>query len=416
MNKHYRWIPSTYFMQALPFAVVMILTSIFYKDFHIDNTSIAFYTSLLILPWSFKPIIAPLLENLAPKRFLTISAQLFAGFCLLTLALVLFLPHFFWISIFIFFILATVGSIHDTCSDGTYLINLNEQEQAKFVGVRIVFYQVARFFVVSGLVIASGVFAEHLSLRTSWQLVFIIAAIVSLMLGFYNRFFIPKHPEDSIHKISIHKSFIPVIKEIFKTQHLFIAALFIFMFNMPEAQLLKIVPLYLIDAKAHGGLDLSNINVGIIFGGFGIVAIMIGAFLSGRLVARYGVKRSLIPLCIATVLSNLFYLLLYFPVFHHLWLVTVVLCVAQFGYGISNGAFMTYLLYQSNNRPYQMSLYAYGTAIMAFGMSFAGSLSGLMQQYLGYHDFFLWIIIFGAIITVLTIITVKKMSANENLS
>ncbi len=405
---HYRWIPTTYFMQGMPFAIVMSLTSIFYKELKIDNVTIAFYTSILILPWSLKPLITPFLENLAPKRKLTILAQASVGFTLVLIVIALFYKNFFYISTIIFFLLACIGSIHDICSDGTYLLNLTEKDQADFVGVRIIFYQVARFVVASGLVVFVGCLEHYYSITTAWQFVLMLAAILALCLAIFNWFMIPTHRNDKTLTVSLYKNFVPVFQEIFKTPNLFLTALFIFIYNMPEIQLIKIVPLYLLDHKSHGGLALSNIHLGTIYGGFGIVAVMIGASLSGKIVARYGIKKTLLPLTFFTVCSNAFYLLFYFQILHQLWLITIVLCITQFGFGISNGAYMTYLLYQANGRPYQMSLYAYSTAIMAFGMSVGGSFSGLLQQFLGYHTFFLWILVFGAIILLLTYITVNK--------
>lgn len=410
MNKrHYYWVPTTYFMQSLPFTIIMVLSTIFYKDLSLSNTDNAFYSSILILPWSLKPFITPFLENLAPKYLLTYLSQIIVGLCLILVCLSLFLEHFFWISFIALSLMAFTGSIHDICSDGTYLINLTQNQQAEFVGIRIIFYQVARLFVLSGLVVLSGVLQKFFPITVSWQFVFLLAALISIFLGSYHHFVIPKSPNDVINSNKLSDSLKPLFKEIMATPNLLIVFLFLFIFNMPEGQLLKIVPLFLLDSKAHGGLALSNVSVGIIYGGFGILAIMIGAFLSGRMAAKYHIKQVLLPLTALTVLSNVSYLLFALSNFHSFTSILVILFITQLGYGLSNGAFMTYLLFQCHDRPYQMSLYAYGTAVMALGISTAGSISGYLQTLLGYKEFFIWIIIFGLVTLYLTKLAVMKL-------
>jgi hypothetical protein len=45
------WIPTLYLAEGLPYVVVMTVSVIMYKGFHVTNTQIALYTSSLYLPW-----------------------------------------------------------------------------------------------------------------------------------------------------------------------------------------------------------------------------------------------------------------------------------------------------------------------------------------------------------------------------
>ena len=47
----WKWIPSLYFDQGIPYVTVMTIAVIFYKRMEISNTDIALYTSWLYLPW-----------------------------------------------------------------------------------------------------------------------------------------------------------------------------------------------------------------------------------------------------------------------------------------------------------------------------------------------------------------------------
>ena len=62
------WVPSLYFVQGLPYVVVMTLSVVLYKNLGLSNTDIALYTSWLYLPWVIKPLWSPLLELFSTKR------------------------------------------------------------------------------------------------------------------------------------------------------------------------------------------------------------------------------------------------------------------------------------------------------------------------------------------------------------
>ena len=52
----WRWIPSLYFCQGIPYVVVMTLAVVMYKNLKVSNTDIALYTSWLYLPRVLKPL------------------------------------------------------------------------------------------------------------------------------------------------------------------------------------------------------------------------------------------------------------------------------------------------------------------------------------------------------------------------
>ena len=62
------WIPSLYFASGLPYHAITSISDIMYKDMGVDNTSIAFYTSILLVPWTIKPLWSPFVEMLDTRR------------------------------------------------------------------------------------------------------------------------------------------------------------------------------------------------------------------------------------------------------------------------------------------------------------------------------------------------------------
>ena len=63
------WIPSTWFAMGLPFVALSTASAIMYKNFGISDASIAFWTSLIMLPWTLKPLWGPFLEMFKTKKY-----------------------------------------------------------------------------------------------------------------------------------------------------------------------------------------------------------------------------------------------------------------------------------------------------------------------------------------------------------
>ena len=75
----WRWIPSLYFAEGLPYVAVMTIAVIMYKRLGLSNTDIALYTSWLYLPWVIKPFWSPFVDLLKTKRWWIVTMQLLIG-------------------------------------------------------------------------------------------------------------------------------------------------------------------------------------------------------------------------------------------------------------------------------------------------------------------------------------------------
>jgi PAT family beta-lactamase induction signal transducer AmpG len=122
------WVPSLYFAQGLPFAVVAIMASIMYKKLGMSNEDIAYWTGLLGFAWVFKPLWSPLLEMAGSKKKLVVIFQILGGVAMLAVALSLRQPGFFTFSIGLLSLVAFASATHDIASDGSYICNLSQQQ------------------------------------------------------------------------------------------------------------------------------------------------------------------------------------------------------------------------------------------------------------------------------------------------
>src|SRR5471032_1721053 len=89
-----RWVPSVYFAEGLPYAVVTGMAAVALLDFGFSAGETAMYSGLLALPWAFKPFWAFALERYGSRRGWIVAMQ--AAMTLLLMALAFILPNQSW--------------------------------------------------------------------------------------------------------------------------------------------------------------------------------------------------------------------------------------------------------------------------------------------------------------------------------
>lgn len=150
------WIPTLYLAQGLPYVAVMTISVIMYKRMGISNTDIALYTSWLYLPWVIKPLWSPFVDLLKTKRWWIVTMQLFVGAGFAGIAFMIPVPFFFQATLAFFWLLAFSSATHDIAADGFYMLALDSNNQAKFVGIRSTFYRIATIMGQGVLIILAG--------------------------------------------------------------------------------------------------------------------------------------------------------------------------------------------------------------------------------------------------------------------
>lgn len=156
------WIPSLYLAEGLPYVAVMTISVIMYKRMGISNTDIALYTSWLYLPWVIKPFWSPFVDLLKTKRWWIVTMQILIGAGFAGIAFTIPLPFFFQGTLAFFWLLAFSSATHDIAADGFYMLGLDTNQQAMYVGIRSTFYRVATIMGQGVLIILAG-FLESVS-------------------------------------------------------------------------------------------------------------------------------------------------------------------------------------------------------------------------------------------------------------
>ncbi|MFM7356960.1 MAG: MFS transporter [Sediminibacterium sp.] len=391
------WIPTTWFAMGLPNLVLGgTIASLLYKSLGYSDAQIAFWTGVIVLPWSFKPLWGPFMELYKTKKFYIQLSQIACGLLFALSVLTLYSNAFFPLSVSLFFLIAFFGATQDMAADGVYLSELSASDQAKYVGWQGTFYNVAKIFSNGGMVFLAGTLIPVIGNRDAWAVVLAIYAIVMLLLGIYNRTVLPD--TSSGKKVAgvseVWFTLKDVITSFFQKKYIGAGILFIVLYRFAEGQGIKIMPLFLKAERSSGGLGLSEATVGLLTGIYGTAAFVLGSLAAGYFVSNKGLNRStLLLLCAFFNLPFAAYAYLAITQAESLWIIGTAISVEHFGYGFGFIGIILFIMQQIAPGRYQMAHYAFGSAITYFGYTLASMISGSISDYLGYANFFIWVLV-----------------------
>ena len=390
------WVPSTWFAMGLPFVALAAASSIMYKNMGISDSQIAFWTSLIMLPWTIKPLWGPFLEMFKTKKFFVYSTQIFTGCVFGLIALTLHLNHFFAFSIALFAIIAFSGATHDTAADGVYLNELSPKMQATYVGWQGAFYNIAKIFSGGILVYLAGELEKKQGVATAWMVVMFLYGVMMVVLGLYNRAVLPDNenntqPQNLKEGLAILKD---VIITFFQKKNIWYSLCFIVFYRFAEGQAIKITPLFFKAARSEGGLGLTTSQIGLLYGVFGSLAFVIGSIAAGYFISNKGLTRkSLLILCSFFNIPFLAYAYLAIYIPDNLMVIGIAVAVEYFGYGFGFIGLILFIMQNMAPGKYKMAHYAFGSGLMNLGFMVPSMISGFVSDYLGYRDFFIWVLI-----------------------
>ncbi len=408
------WIPSLYFAEGLPYAFVMLVSVIMYKKLGLSNTDIALYTSWLYLPWVIKPLWSPIVDIFHTKRFWIVIMQVLIGAGLAGVAFTIpssdplkYTMAFFWL-------LAFSSATHDIAADGFYMHALSSHDQSWMIGIRNTFYRFAILF-GQGLLI---MFAGKMELRTgsvttAWSITFWILGGLFIIFAIYHRWILPSPSSDHKHsdlKLSeaVH-NFIHIFISFFKIPKIGIVIIFILLYRFGEAQLVKISPLFMLDSREAGGLGLTTIELGFSTGTLGMIMLTIGGITGGFFAAKHGLKIWIFWMALAMKLPDLVYVFMAWAQPESYLLISSFIAIEQFGYGFGFTAYLLYMMMVAEGE-HKTAHYAICTGFMALGMMIPGMFSGVLQEYIGYYHFFIWVMI----ATIPGLIMIKFLPMDSN--
>ena len=158
-------------------------------------------------------------------------------------------------------------------------------------------------------------------------------------------------------------------------------------------------------------LGFSLTEIGLIIKVYGTFATIIGAFVGGALVVRYGIMWPLLAGAVLLASTNLLFsaLALVGP---DLVMLTVTITADNLSAGLAGTVFIAYLS-SLTNTAYTATQYALFTSLMTLPGKFLGGFTGLAVDSIGYVEFFIYAALAGlpAIVLVLVLMRAERNQA-----
>jgi Major Facilitator Superfamily. len=409
------WVSVLYFAEGFPYTVVNLMSVIFLKDLGASNQLIGL-TSFLYLPWTLKGLWGPVVDLYSTKRRWILWMELVCTALFFMLAICSFSSDIIALSIALFALIAFASATHDIAIDGFYLDGLDKNQQAFYVGFRTTTYKISWLVGNGGLVFLAGYLAQQYVLGTDangarifqniqfallgktfsihplemgWGTAFAVSGIMFLAIYLFQLWYLP-YPEPFRTAKEVRErgdSFVNAFKSYFTQDKIGWIVCYVLIFRVGDAFMMKMAPPFLMDAAEKGGLTISTAEMGILYGTVGVVFLLAGGIIGGYIIAKQGLKKWMWPTAIFQNSAIILYWLLavYKPPLH--W-VYVVNSIEQFSWGMGVAAYTVFLM-RTILPEYRASHYAITTAFMAAGMMIPGLVSGYLQVWMGYQNYFL---------------------------
>lgn len=293
----------------------------------------------------------------------------------------------------LFVVVAFASATHDIAADGYYMLALDQRRQSSFVGIRNTFYRGGLVLGQGLLVMLGGILQTRTGdIPKSWGYVLMISAVLLAFISVYHLFILPRPEEDTDKRIEgssskVWHEFVEAFRSFFMKKGVWWAIAFLLLFRLPEALSLNLLYPFFKDGTEVGGLGAGTGMYGLVYGTFGVIALLLGGILGGIYASRKGLRASMWPMALALALPCIVYLLM--AIFHptSVWSIGSLIVLDQFGYGFGFTAYTLFMM-RFVDGPLKTSHYAICTAFMWLSMKLPALVAGYLQMWLGYVGFF----------------------------
>ena len=396
------WVFSTYLAEGLPYAIIRILSSVFFTDIGLKERYLG-YLNFLGIPWNLKFLWAPFLDILGQKRTWMIVVQAIISLLIIGISSCCFIAGYptdvgliLAVILVIFILLAFLSATNDIAIDGYYMEGLTDpKEQAAYTGYRVFAYRLAVILVRSGFVALAAYAAARFGGADKyqpWGYAFGAAALTMLLITLFHIWQLPRFEKDSSYigqSISrMAREFGRAFSTYFDQEKVVLVIIFIITYKIGDEILFSMGTPFLMRELGVTKAQLSWLSG--ILGALGAIA---GTSIGGIWIKKAGLKKSIWPL---TILMN-------FNIWAYVWLawdlpsaattfgltiIALVHCYEQMAAGLGNAVLIVYIL-RTCKPEFKASHYAVGSAIMSLFSTFFGGFGGVIVEKMGYLNMFL---------------------------
>ena len=397
------WVPSNYIAMGIPFSMVIWVAGTMFKDLGHSDAEITVATASIGIVWSLKPLWAGFLDMFKTKKFFVLSMEFVMGALFALMGLALLVEGYFATIIGIMWLVAFASATQDICSDGIYISALNKSQQAAYIGVQGMAWNLGRIIAVSAVVWFSGYLQDEagLSSKTAWMYSLFASGALMAAFGLYHMALLPTGsvPEDKRGQGAreIFREFVDSAADFCNKRSLWGMLAFVFFYRSAEGLLLVEAPLFMQGCLEDGALQLSLQDKGTIDGVVSTIVSIVGGLLGGAFIARFTLRRTLFVLALCVNVPNLCYVYLSHVVspdnplsFNQ---IAFVVSLEKFWYGFGFVGNMLYMMQQIAPGRFKMTHYAFATAFMNLVLVPTQMVSGPLAQAMGFKEYFWFVMV-----------------------
>jgi len=344
----------------------------------VNLTSIGLF-SLVALPYSFKFVWSPLLDRYVPpfmgrrRGWLVITqiALIIAISCMFfqqpKQALQLLAVNAIFIAFF--------SASQDIAFDAYRTDMLEEQEMGAGAAITVLGYRLA--------LVITGSLALVLADRLPWNVVYLFMAIL-MLVGLVSSFFAPE-PEKPVHAPeTLVDAVVLPFQDFFQSHGVKLGVLslvFITLYKFGDAVLNNMTTPFLLQT------GFSQTDLGVIRGGMGILATLVGTLVGGSVMSKLGIYKSLWIFGGLQGLSNLGYLAIALTGQNYQLLILSI-NIENFCGGMGTAAYVAYLM-SLCNPSFTATQYALLSSLMAVSRDVLIAPAGKIAELTGWTNFML---------------------------
>ncbi|MCW9733494.1 AmpG family muropeptide MFS transporter [Avibacterium sp. 20-15] len=394
----------TGFSSGLPLYVLVSLLPIWLRAENVDLKTLGYFT-LMMLPFSWKFIWAPLLDRFVPPFLGRRRGWMFISQILLLISLALFgfldpskqagLSLIAALGVLCAFFSAT----QDIVLDAYRREILTDKELGLGNSIHVNAYRIA------GLVPGSLslILADHFP----WQTVFIITAMFMLP-GILMCLFLSTEPNITLKKHrTLKESVIDPFSEFFQRKGVWSALgilAFIFLYKLGDSMATALISPFYLD------MGFSKTQIGLVVKNASLWPMVIASILGGILMLKVGINRALWLFGFVQIITILGFAWLAkqgpFELVDSraLWSLSLVVAAEYIGIGLGTAAFVAFMARETNPL-YTATQLALFTSLAALPRATLNTQAGALIDWLGYYDYF-WLCFWLAIPGMLCLVKV----------
>ncbi|MEO7795990.1 MAG: MFS transporter [Thermoanaerobaculia bacterium] len=365
------WIAMLYAAQGLPYGVVHKIWPVYFRAHGVSLKEIGLM-SLLALPWSWKPLWAPLVDRFGPRRAWIVP-------CLGALAAISFIMPMLPAEkvgplLTVFLLVFTLASAtQDIAIDAWAVDAATDKDLGWMNGVRASAFRVA--------VIATGGLALLVADRSGWPAAWAVVGVLFAVLAVAALFL--KDGERALSASGEKRSARDLVRSFLAwllRKEMLPVVLFALLFKLGDQAIARMTETFWVDR----GMKLTEIAL--VANTLGLVLTIAGALLGGLWISRIGLFRGLLWIGLLQLASNLVYAAV---AGFDLPRSSIFFASAfeNFTQGLGTAALLSFLT-ACCRKENAATEYALLSALFAFSREIAGAASGFGAERMGYAGFF----------------------------